>query len=67
VVIRAAEVAQASERRAEEEVERLEVVAYLAKVAVVRAESVEICSFSDVAFTHLCSTGCDSTLEPYHN
>ncbi len=67
MVIQVAEVAQASERQAEEEVEHLEVVAYLAKVVVVRAESVEFCSFFDVAFTHLYSAGCDSTLEPYHN
>ena len=48
-------------------VEHLEEAAYLVKVAMVRAESVEICSFFDVAFTHLYSTGCYSTLEPYHN
>ena len=67
VVILAEEVAEASERREVGEVGHLGVVAYLVKVVMVKAESVEICPFFDVAFTHLYSTGCYSTLEPYHN
>ncbi len=67
VVIQAEEVAEASERRAVGGVEHQGVVAYPVKVVVVKAESVEICPFFDVAFTHLYSTGCYSTLEPYHN
>ena len=67
VVIQAEEVAEASERRAVGGVEHRGVVAYPVKVVVVKAESVEICPFFDVAFTHLYSTGCYSTLEPYHN
>ncbi len=67
VVIQAEEVAEASERQAVGGVEHQGVVAYPVKVVVVKAESVEICPFFDVAFTHLYSTGCYSTLEPYHN
>ena len=67
MVIQAEEVAEASERQAVGGVEHQGVVAYPVKVVVVKAESVEICPFFDVAFTHLYSTGCYSTLEPYHN
>ena len=43
------------------------VAACQAEEAMVMVEHLLICSFSDVARTHLWLNGWDSTLEPYHN